>query len=135
MKKVLNTLFAGIFALVLPFVALAGSDDAPKGKRGGLLIGDDQKIRFELVDDGNTIRFYPVGPQGEMLSTMPTNAEINIVYIDTRVKHHEGNVQLQEGAFAVNPPRDMKIFMYAISCDYNGSHVYVKHRDFSEPVH
>ncbi|MFN5355342.1 MAG: hypothetical protein ACK5CT_01905 [Bacteroidota bacterium] len=134
MKKIMNALFCAILAFALPLMSFAGSDDAPKGKRGGLLIGDGEKIRFEMIDDGASIRFFPVGPQGEMLSTMPTHAEINIVYIDTQVKHHERNVELHEGAFTVNPPRDMKIFLYGISCEYNGSNVYAKYRDFSEPV-
>ena len=52
MKKHLLSLFF-VLALIIPAGLLAQSGEVAKGKHGGYLTTSDQKIYFEIVDDGN----------------------------------------------------------------------------------
>lgn len=129
MRKSAHLLLICLIAFLIPVSSIAlDSSEEGKGKRGGVIAGGQQDLFFEIVDDGSKVSFYPCDKDGNMLTVVPTQAEITIVYIATAEQYHQRNVVLTEGAFTVHPPRDMKIYMYAISCSYKEETVGVKYR-------
>ncbi|MBL7922875.1 MAG: hypothetical protein JNL88_01620 [Bacteroidia bacterium] len=129
MKKLLLSL---IFSLVIlaPLALQAQTDAVAKGKRGGYLVtsAEQNSVSFEIVDNGSEVKIFPCGPNGEMLSVVPTEAEITVVYLSTTIQHHEKEVQLTNGAFTINPPREYPIYMYGIRYIFNDQEFSVKYR-------
>lgn len=101
--------------------------DAEKGKRGGLIIGQGS-LRYEMLDNGSSVSFYPVSTSGTVLSAMPLSADITIVYQDTRQQNSFKGVVLQNGCFTVSPDREMPIYIYAISSELNEQTYAAKYR-------
>jgi hypothetical protein len=129
MRKSAHLFLICLIAFLIPFSSTASStSEDGKGKRGGVIVGGQQELYFEIVDDGAKVSFYPCDKDGNMLTVVPTQAEITIVYIATAEQYHQRNVALTEGAFTVIPPRDMKIYMYAISCPFKDETIGVKYR-------
>ena len=129
MRKSAQLFLICLIAFLLPFASISkASSDEGKGKRGGVVVGGQQDLYFEIVDDGSKVSFYPCDKDGNILTVVPTHAEVTIVYIATAEQYHQRNVALTEGAFTVTPPRDMKIYMYAVSCPYKDETVGVKYR-------
>ncbi|MBK7887406.1 MAG: hypothetical protein IPJ86_08910 [Bacteroidetes bacterium] len=127
MKK---QLFSLIFSLVmiLPIGLMAQSDKLVKGKRGGYIVGGEQQVYFEIVDDGSKVNFYPCDMNGESLKVMPEMADITIVAIETTKQHFEKDVRINNGAFTVVPPRDYPLYLYSISYTFNDQQHAVKFR-------
>jgi len=129
MRKSAHFFLICLIAFLIPVSSIAStSSEEEKGKRGGVIVGGQQDLFFEIVDDGSKVSFYPCDKDGNMLTVVPTHAEITIVYIATAEQYHQRNVALTEGSFTVTPPRDMKIYMYAINCPYKDETVGVKYR-------
>ena len=124
-----------LFASFLPFLVNAqetGNTPA-KGKRGGHLLKGDDQVYFEIVDNGTKVSFYPCDRNGDILTAVPTDADITIVYIATSETYYQPDVKLSEGAFTIYPPRDMPIYIYAIGYGPKESRNVVKFRDPSAP--
>lgn len=136
MRKTAYLFLVCFIAFLIPVSVISkASSEEDKGKRGGVIVGGQQDLYFEIVDDGAKVSFYPCDKEGNILSVVPTEAEITIVYISTADQFNQRNVTLTEGAFTVTPPRDMKIYMYAINCAYKDQTVGIKYRaQLNEPV-
>lgn len=126
MKKTLLTIFVLFVAIFNSMSLLAQSTGT--GKRGGVIINAEQQLYFEVVDNGSNITFYPCDAEGKMLNVVPTHADITIVYIATSEQFHVPNVELNNGAFSVTPPRDLPIYMYAINGTFNNQSFGAKYR-------
>jgi len=124
-----------VFALLLPLISQAQepSTALPKGKRGGYLVKGDDKVYFEIIDDGTKVSFFPCDSKGDILTPAPVEAEITIVYLATAVTHFEPDVKLTEGAFTIYPPREMPIYIYAIGYGPKENRTVVKFRDPAAP--
>lgn len=124
-----------LFASFLPFMGIAQEpgNTTARGKRGGHLVKGDDQVYFEIVDNGSKVSFYPCDRNGDILTAVPTDADITIVYIATAVTHYEPDVKLSEGAFTIYPPREMPIYIYAIAYGPKENRTVVKFRDPSAP--
>lgn len=123
-------LFSMIFTLMLivPIGLMAQSDKIVKGKRGGYIVGGEQQVYFEIVDNGTKVSFFPCDVNGEKLKVNPSKAEITIVAIETTKQFNQKDVELNNGAFTVNPPRDYPIYMYGINYTFNDQQYGIKFR-------
>ncbi len=125
-KHFLTLLFA--FLMIIPFTMSAQTDDLVKGKRGGYIVGGEQQVYFEIVDDGSKIRFYPCDKAGEALKVTPEMADITIVYVESSKQHFEKDVEINDGAFTVTPSREYPVYIYGINYTYNDQQNAVKFR-------
>lgn len=97
-----------------------------KGPHGGRVIGSDE-IRFELIDNGTTVSFYPVNKNGQVISAVPTVANCTIYYADLSQHYKLDNVALTNGCFTITPPREYPMFLYAIETSFNGIPIVAKY--------
>ncbi len=133
MKKHFISLIFSLL-LVLPSVLFAQSDNLVKGKRGGYIVGGEQQVFFEIVDNGGKISFYPCDRNGEILKVVPTSADIMVAYIESTQQYYQKEVKLMDGAFSVNPPRDYAVFLYGINYTFNDQPCAVKFRAPGAPT-
>lgn len=127
MKKHLLSLFF-LVALLVPAGLFAQSADAAKGKHGGFLVSSDQRVFFEIVDDGSKIAFYPCTANGDALSNPPATVDISIVLLSTTEQANLTGVALVNGAYVVSPERPYPVYMYAVKYNYNDQKGAVKFR-------
>lgn len=132
MKKHLLSFFFTL-ALLVPVALQAQTPEAGKGKHGGFIVGGEQQVYFEIVDDGTKITFYPCDKSGDILKVVPTVADLSVVYLLTTEQYQQKSVELNSGAFTMVPPRDYPVYMYSISYDFNGQHNAVKFRKPGSP--
>ena len=105
---------------------IASPPESVKGPHGGMIIGSDN-IRFEMVDNGTTVCYYPVNKSGQISNSVPTVATCTIVYADLSQHYQQTNVQLTNGCFTITPPRDYPMYLYAIETSFNGAPIVAKY--------
>ena len=127
MKKHLLSLFFAL-ALLVPAGLMAQSGDAAKGKHGGVLTTSDQKIYFEIVDDGSTVSIYPCDKNGDAISNPPAEADVTIGFITTEKAYHMNGVPLTNGAYTVTPERAYPVLLYGLNYTYNNEKGALKFR-------
>lgn len=130
-KHLLSLIFT--LALLIPVGLMAQSGETAKGKRGGYLASGDQKLFFEIVDDGTKISFYPCDKEGNMLKVVPTEANVTIAFLSSTEVFNLQGVQLQDGAFTVVPTRTYPVYIYSLSYTYNDQQGAVKFRNPDSP--
>ncbi|MFN8153802.1 MAG: hypothetical protein U0Y08_05885 [Bacteroidia bacterium] len=132
MKKHLLSLFF-VLALLIPAGLMAQSGEAAKGKHGGYLVTNDQKIYFEIVDDGSNVTFYPCDQKGEAIANPPAQVDITIASIAQDRTSVMKEVQLTNGTYTVTPERVYPVLIYGLNYTYNNEQGAVKFRNPDAP--
>lgn len=127
MKKHLLSLFF-VLALLVPAGLMAQSGEVAKGKHGGYLTSNDQKIYFEIVDDGTNISFYPCDKDGNALSTAPSEVDVTVAFLSSTEMYTMKGVQINEGAYTVSPQRIYPVYLYGLNYTYNNEKGAMKFR-------
>jgi hypothetical protein len=106
------------------------AQDAEKitGRHGGDIIGNDSRMKFELVSKGSDIIFYPVAADGSMLRTVPTTADITVTQQLVSETETYSNVAYENGGFTVHRTSGVPAFIVTVKTTYLDKDVYVKYK-------
>ena len=133
MKKHLLTLFF-VLSILIPAGLMAQSGEAAKVKHGGYLTSSDQKVYFEIVDDGTKISFFPCDKDGNALTNPPSEVDVVVIFLSTSETYSLKGVQLNEGAYSVSPERIYPVYIYSLNYTYNNEKGALKFRRPDAPT-
>ncbi len=126
MRKNFLCLFVLLAALSLPVITQAQTDKStPQGSHGGMIIGEGT-LRFEMVEKGTQVSFYPVDAKGKAITAMDVTADVVITTPDRSNSIELTSIPFTEGAYTVDAHKSAMPVAYSISCQYKGETSYSK---------
>ncbi len=112
-----------LFGLVMLLLLTVGSVNGQyrtftKGKNGGDIIGKDE-VRWEVINAGQAITFYPINADGSAIKSKLKDVEIDVLYLgdsSSQIFHPEST----DGHYTVFVDSNRIIYYYFISATIDG---------------